>query len=248
MVLVIAVGVGGAYLVDSVAAIRVESRLSADIEASAGLPTSPDVYIAGTPYLAATATGEITRITVNSLDVPVDGLGIVNARTELANIKTTPEQVLSGNLLGSHAELMKRIISLDGVAFGNLLGMTDLDIANPYNIAPSGGVASEAQLTGTPDGFDEPVSVIVDLRLVGPEFRMTVTDVLDAPQGRTKDAVEAFTYTLDTRRLPLAGQASLVQVIGGSLYFEAQRYHVTVQPDVLAPVASSDGTWSDFDQ
>ncbi|AWB82585.1 DUF2993 domain-containing protein [Corynebacterium yudongzhengii] len=232
----VAVAAGAVWVVDSAIAMRVEAKLSGAVEESANLSVSPDTYVGGTPYLGAALFGEIPMMSVQSLDLSVEGLGIVNARTELSGIEVTPGQVLSGNFEGAPTELLKREISLDGVAFGQLLGITDLDIANPYDISPGGGVASEAQLTGTPPGFDDPVTVLVDLRLRGPMFVMTVKDILDAPEGRIDEVTETFTYTMDTRQLPLQRPASQVQMSGGSIIFESERQAFELELGLLAPL------------
>lgn len=229
-----------AWVVDSVAATRVEARISSAVEDSAELDTSPDSYVGGQPYLLALVTNEIPTMSVESLDISVEGLGIVNARTELSGIDVTPRQVISGDLAGAPAELYKRVISLDGVAFGQLLGITDLDISNPYDISPGGGVASEALLTGTPEGFSEPVSALVNLRLDGPVFHMTVRELVTVPEGREEDATEAFTYSMDTRHLPLSQQAAMVQMSGGSIMFETERQNITVELADLAPLDTGD--------
>ncbi|WP_245616220.1 LmeA family phospholipid-binding protein [Corynebacterium doosanense] len=229
-----------AWVVDSVAATRVEARISSAVEKSADLDTSPDAYVGGQPYLLALATNEIPTMSVESLDISVEGLGIVNARTELSGIDVTPRQVVSGDLAGAPAELYKRVISLDGVAFGQLLGITDLDISNPYDISPGGGVASEALLTGTPEGFSEPVSALVNLRLDGPIFRMSVRELVSVPPGREADATAAFTFTMDTRHLPLSQQAAMVQMRGGSIMFETERQNITVELADLAPLDTGD--------
>lgn len=236
LVTVAAVIGGAGWVTDSVAALRVERAISQQVEENAHLDTSPSVFAGGAPYLQALVTGEIPRLNVNALDVNVEGLGMVNASTSVAGMLVSPGQVFSGEIEGAPAELISRTISLDGVALGRLLDMTDLDIANPYNISPTGGVSSEAQMTGTPPGFDVPVTVIVDLRLVGPMFHMTPRALVDVPEELTDRAREAFTYSLDTRRLPLSGQASSVTLSGGSIYFEAQRHNVTVRVDDLSPL------------
>lgn len=229
-----------AWVVDSVAAARVEARISSAVETSADLDTSPDAYVGGQPYLLALLTEEIPTMSVESLDISVEGLGIVNARTELSGIDVTPQQVISGDLSGAPAELYKRVISLDGVAFGQLLGITDLDISNPYDISPGGGVASEALLTGTPEGFDKPVTALVNLRLDGPVFHMTVRDIVNVPDDRFEDATRAFTYSMDTRHLPLSQQAAMVQMAGGSIMFETERQNITVELSDLAPLDTGD--------
>lgn len=243
IVTVLAVLFGAGWLVDSIAALRVERTISREVEDAARLDVSPRVSVDGAPYLAALVTGEIPAVGVHALDVDVEGLGMVNAQTRLSEVQVTRDQVLSGDLSGTTARSFTRTIRLDGVALGRLLGMTDLDISNPYDISPAGGVSAEAQLTGTPDNQRGPSTVIVDLRLVGNEFRMTPRELVDTPAdqsaGEAEAVRDAFTLTLDTRTLPLAGRASSVIMSGGSIYFEAQRFNVTVQMSALSPVEAS---------
>lgn len=243
LVAVLAVLIGGGWLTDSIAASRVERHLSAAVEEQAGLEVSPRVNVGGAPYLAALFTGEIPTVSVHALDVDVEGLGMVNAQTELTRIAVSPDQVLSGEIAGAPATSFTRTIRLDGVALGRLLGMTDLDIANPYDISPGGGSAAEAQLTGTPFDRREPVTVIVDLRLVGDQFHLSPRELVDAPadlsDAEAEAVLDAFTLTLDTRTLPLAGRASRVNMSGGSIFFEAERRNVTVRLADLSPVEVS---------
>lgn len=240
IVTVLAVLVGAGWLVDSIAASRVERAISRDVEEAARLDVSPRVNVDGVPYLAALATGEIPSISVHALDVDVAELGMVNAQTRLTEVQVTRDQVLTGDISGAPARSFTRTIRLDGVALGRLLDMTDLDISHPYDISPAGGVAAEAQLTGTPFHQREPSTVIVDLRLVGDEFRMTPRELVDAPADQTDEEAQAvrdaFTLTLDTRKLPLAGRASTVNMSGGSIFFEAQRFNVSVAMSALSPV------------
>ncbi|TNL96124.1 DUF2993 domain-containing protein [Corynebacterium tapiri] len=233
------------WLIDSAIAMRVEAKISSAVEESADLATSPAVYVGGVPYVTALLTGEIPQVTVTSLDINVEDLGIVNARTEINRVHVTPQQALSGDLYGAPGELFKRTVSLDGVAFGQLLGITDLDISNPYDISPAGGVASEAKLTGTPKGFEDKVTVVVDLRLESPTFHMRVREVQDAPAGREQEAADAFTFSMDTRRLPLSSQASNVSVSAGSIVFETQRQNIVVRPGDLAPLDTGDAADED---
>ena len=66
----------------------------------------------------------------------VPKLGMVNASTVLRDITVTPEQVMNGDIEGAPVSTYSRGISLDGVALGRLLGITDLSIANPDDISP----------------------------------------------------------------------------------------------------------------
>ncbi|MGV0395827.1 LmeA family phospholipid-binding protein [Corynebacterium uberis] len=234
-----------AWCADAVVATHAEHALSSAVAHNSRLEVAPNVYLAGLPYLQAVVTGKIPRLSVEALDVDTPGLGLVNARTELEAVKVTPQQVFSGDLTGAQAELATRKIGLDGVAVGAQLGMTDLDIANPYDISPKGGPAVEAQLTGTPHGFDKPVTVIVTLRLSGPQFTMEPVEFPDVPPERIVAARRAFTWTLNTRSLPLSGQAQAVFVTGGSIYFESQARTITVDSADLSPLETA--RKSDFD-
>ncbi|MGD7001375.1 DUF2993 domain-containing protein [Corynebacterium halotolerans] len=227
------------WLVDSVVATRVEHRISQTVAEHSRLETNPGIYVAGFPYLQALLTNELPMVSADALDVDVPGIGTVNARSEITELVVEPNQVLSGDIIGAPAELITRTISLDGVALGNLLGMTDLDIANPYDMSPSGGGVTEAQFTGTPEAFDEPVTVVVTLRLDGPIFRMTPRELVDVPDGREQEVAAAFTWELDTRQLPLAGQAQAVYAQGGSIYFRAQKRNVPLKMEDLSPIEAS---------
>lgn len=203
------------------------------------------MYVGGSPYLLALLTGTIPSVSVDVSDVETQAFGLVSARAELSTVTVEREQVLSGDITDSLTELIARQVSLDGVAVGSQLGMTDIDIANPYDISPSGGSASEAELTGTPEGFDDPITVVVDLRLRGSEFLMTPTQLVNVPEGREEEAREAFTWTLDTRSLPLASQAEAVYVSGGSIYFQSQRRNSEVSLTDLSPIESAESSTYD---
>lgn len=240
VVTTVAVLLGAGWLVDSLAAARFERTVSQRVEEAARLDVSPRVNVGGFPFLTALVTGELPSVDVHALDVDVATLGMVNATTRISEVSVTREQLRSGDLSGSAARSYTRTVRLDGVAMGRLLDMTDLDISNPYDISPGGGTAAEAQLTGTPFNRREPSTVVVDLRLVGNEFRMTPRELVDAPADQTpaeaREIRDAFTLTLDTRRLPLAGRASTVNMSGGSIFFEAQRFNVPVRMSALSPV------------
>ncbi|WP_236119246.1 DUF2993 domain-containing protein [Corynebacterium uropygiale] len=238
-VLCIVVVVGLLLLADAGLAMRTERRTAQAVQDIAGLDVEPKVSIGGFPYTLSALTGEFSGVSATALDVDVPEFGMLNASSGYSAVEVTPAQVLSGDFSGALAELYTRTLSLDGVALGNQLGITDLEIANPYDISPSGGVASEAQLTGTPPGFDQPVTITAALRLDGPWFHLVPREVIDAPESHEQDALNAFRWDLDTRRLPLAQQAQAVYLRGGSIYFEAQRRNTTVDIRNLSPIESS---------
>ncbi|WP_018297392.1 LmeA family phospholipid-binding protein [Corynebacterium lubricantis] len=234
-----------ALIVDSLAAARVEQRISQSVKDQSRLAAHPEVNVGGVPFAQVILTDEIPSLSVNALDVDIKDLGIVNASTEIYNVQIDAQDAYDGELVGSQAELMKRLVSLDGVAMGQFLGMTDLDISNPYDISPGGGVSSEAQLSGTLPGMDDPSTAVVKLRLDGTTFSMEPISLID-DAGDPNRVREGYTLTFDTRDLPLAGPANLVQLRGGSIQFEAERRNITVQPSDLTPVETGDSEFTDY--
>ncbi|MCK2201257.1 LmeA family phospholipid-binding protein [Corynebacterium callunae] len=227
------------WVVDSAVAARAEYHISKAVAESADLTNSPRVFAGSTIYSAAFFTGELDKVSIDMLDVEVPGVGMVNASTEVEKVAVTPEQLLSGDLEGTTAELFTRDLRMDGVAIGAQLGITDLDIAHPNDVSPSGGLASEAVLTGTPQGHIDPVSVLVTLRLVGSEFRMTPIELIDAAPDLSLDDVSgAFSWRVDTRQLPLADRAMAVYLSGGSIHFQSEARNVTLTTRELSPLAA----------
>ncbi len=221
---------------DTVVAIRVERHIASSVKADAGLEREPEVYAAGIPYIGGLITQKIPLITIESQDIEAPHLGLVNSRVELTDLKVTRQQLLSGDVVGASSKLVRNLLSLDGVAVGRHLNITDLTISNPYDISPAGGQASEATLTGTPPGFSEPVSVMVALRLRGDTFEMLPRQLIDAPAGHENKALNAFRWSFSTLSLPLSGPAESVYLNGGSIYFESERRNTTITKADLLPL------------
>ncbi|MFP7366148.1 DUF2993 domain-containing protein [Corynebacterium callunae] len=227
------------WVADSAIAARAENNISTAVADSADLDNNPRVFAGSSIYSTSFFTGELATVSIDMLDVEVPGVGMVNASTVVEKVKVTPEQILSGNLEGTTAELFTRNLRMDGVAIGAQLDITDLDISHPNDISPAGGLASEALLTGTPPGQSDPVSVLVTLRLVGSEFRMTPIELIDAAPGLNLDDVSsAFTWRVDTRQLPLADRAMAVYLSGGSIHFQSEARNVTLTTRELSPLAA----------
>ena len=223
-----------AYLADTALAMRAEHELSVHAAQLGDLSTAPAAYVGGLPFRST-----IPRISVDALDVPVASVGVGNAGIELIDVTLDHPRSssITEDLTGATASLVRRSVRLDGVAFGQLLGMTDLDIASPYDISPSGGGASEARLTGTLPDAEQPVTVIVTLRLEGSKFVMRPSELLDVPPELTDQAVKAFSLRRDTADLPLGGPADKVQLTGGSIEFSRDRINTTIEEDDLTPLA-----------
>nr|WP_231375886.1 DUF2993 domain-containing protein [Corynebacterium aquatimens] len=233
------------FLADSFTAARVERTLSRNAQTTAKLAAEPETFVDGFPFTQVLLTGQVPRLSIQALDVDVPGVGIANARTDIHHIFIDPADALAGRFEGAQADIVEHTISLDGVAFGQLIRvdgvhMTDLDISNPYDISPNGGPASEAQLTGTIPGMDTRSTAIVSLRLDGPLFRMTPIQLIDVDDKHREAVTRAFTLELDTRMLSFgahADAADMVQLVGGSIQFLAQRRQVTLTSEDLSPIA-----------
>lgn len=238
---VVAGAVALAFGVDAACAAHVERELATHARDFDDLPGDPDTYVGGFPFAQVAVTGKVPRVSFQALDVDVEGVGTANSRTDIYDITIDPARAFAADFTGAKAKRIEHTLSLDGVAFGQLLGMTDLDIANPYDISPAGGTASEAQLTGTVPGTDEKTSAVVTLRIDGTQFRMEPKQLIDVPPDLTAAVTDAYTLELDTRELPIAAQADLVEVAGGSIRFSAQQYAVTLTPELLSPIAPSAG-------
>ena len=215
-------------LADTAVASQVERTLA---------PAGAEAQVTATPFVLSGVSGRIPRVTVRRTDADIPGPGVGTASVEMFNLELdTPKDALHGKIVGVNARLVRRRIRLDGVGFGELLGITDLDIANPYDISPAGGVASEARLTGTVPGADQPATVIVTLRLADGVFHMRPSQLLEVPDDE-QAVLDGFTFALDTRTLPLGGPADLVQLTGGSLEFSRDRVNTVVEPADLEPLA-----------
>ena len=203
-------------------------------------PPGAEINVTAAPFVLSGVTGRIPRVTVRRTDADIPGPGVGTVSVEMFNLKLeTPADALRGEIVGADARLVRRTIRLDGVGFGNLLGITDLDMANPYDISPSGGVASEARLTGTVPGTSDPATAIVTLRLVDGIFHMRPSQLIQVPSGTEREVLEGFTLDLDTRSLPLGGPADLVQLTGGSLEFGRDRVNTAIQAVDLEPLAKA---------
>ena len=227
-----------AFGVDAAMAARIERTLAVHARTVDDLPAEPDTYVGGFPFAQVYFTGKVPRVSFQALDVRVDGVGIANTRTDIYDITIDADKAINADFAGSRAKRVEHTLSLDGVAFGQLLGMTDLDIANPYDISPTGGTASEAQLTGTVPGTDEKTSAVVTLRIDGTTFRMEPKQLIDVASDLSPAVTQAYTLELDTRDLPIGTQADLVEVAGGSIRFSAQQHDVEVTDELLSPIAA----------
>lgn len=228
---------GSGWLADSIIAMRAEQTIALAAQQHSRLSVAPRIHLGGVPYAANIWRKTTPSMSAEMLDVDVPGFGMVNARTEVVDLTLDRHELFTGNITEAPAKIVKRFLRLDGVAMGEQLGITDLDISNPYDISPSGGPSSEVQLIGTPEGFDKPVTVIAKLRISGTTITMSPTTLVDVPEGREREVQEAFTWTIDSRTLPIPAQTNRVYCSGGSIYFEAEQRNTTIDASNLSPIS-----------
>ena len=142
-----------AFAVDAATAAKVERHLAVQARAHDNLPAEPDTYVGGFPFAQVLRSNEVPRVSFEALDVDAAGL-TVNSRTDIYEISIPADKAYAGDFVGAAAKRVDRTLSMDGVAFGELLHMTDLDISNPYDISPTGGSASDCLLY-TSDAADD---------------------------------------------------------------------------------------------
>jgi hypothetical protein len=233
------------WVVDTAIAARSERLLSQRVAEHSHLGFAPEAYFGGLPFVTNFITGVVPSMYVSVTDVNVKPFGLLRTHTTITDVEVSTDQLLAGDVAGAKAALITRGVNFDAVSLGRPMGITDLDISNPYDISPAGSAASEVKLTGTPPGFTGPVTVVAELRLKGKMFLLspiTVTDrskLDDTQNDKLSDAdiFRAFRWELDTTTLPLSKQASYVSADGGTVYFESQQRNVVVSMDDLAPVS-----------
>ncbi|MDY6049141.1 MAG: DUF2993 domain-containing protein [Corynebacterium sp.] len=208
------IALAGFFLVDAVTTARGEFRLSRQLQGA--------VSFSGLTMWQTLAGGTVGNVQVLGTDVTVPTLGMVNTHITAYALPLTNEQVRTGNVAGTPVKTLKQQVQLDGVALGALLGISDLNIANPVNISPSGAPLPTAEFTGTPPGATEPETALVDLRIVAGDIRLESTN-------------PAFELTIPAADMPLAAPATRIFCSGGSVFIESERHNVTLTAADLSP-------------
>ena len=240
----------GALGADFGAAIFAEYRLARSVRTAADLSWDPSVAILGFPFIpqAADRHYDEVEIRANGVDHPVVGK---------ASLETTLHSIDLGGtswLVSPDAKLPvgkaeSRII-IDSTHVGRFIGIPDLLVEAPTresNDATGGttesGISSNRGVvfTGTPKaaGYDEKVSIAVDLSIAGPDqttLVLTATDVLtgagtaDQPvPDDKKDAVlAAFSTRLPGQKLPFGLTPTAEGARGSDLIIEGIAEGVTV--------------------
>jgi hypothetical protein len=243
----------GAVGADFGAAIYAEYRLSRSVRTAADLRWDPWASILGFPFIAQAVERHYNEIEIRATGVEAPVVGKVSLEATLHSIDLAD----TGWLIGPDAKLAVgkaegRII-VDSTHLGRFMGIPDLLVEAPTresNDATGGttesGISSNRGVvfTGTPRkaGYDEKVSIAVDLSVEGPEqttLVMTATDVLTGPgtadqavpDDKTADVLAAFTARLPGQKLPFGLAPTAEGARGSDIIIEGIAEGVTVALD-----------------
>lgn len=240
----------GAVGVDFGAAIYAEYRLARSVRSAADLSWDPSVAILGFPFIPQAADRHYDEIEIraNGVDHPVVGKASLEAT--LHSIDVTQASWLVGPDAKLPVGKAESRIIIDSTHVGRFMGIPDLLVEAPTgesNDATGGttesGISSNRGLvfTGTPKkaGFDEKVSIAVDLSVAGPDqttLVLTATDVLtgagtaDQPvPDDKKDAVlAAFSARLPGQKLPFGLAPTAEGARGSDIIIEGIAEGVTI--------------------
>ncbi|MDO4609841.1 DUF2993 domain-containing protein [Corynebacterium sp.] len=237
---------------DTAAAIHAERRLADHLRREANLPADPYVSLGGLAYLSSLVTGQWSSVSVRARDLEVPGFGLVSVESGAVDVQIPPESVWTGDFANSETDKFFGKLQLDGLALGRKMGFTDLVIQNLEDVSPVGGWETEAIFEATPEGWTEPATVSVKLRIQRENVHITPIEVIEAPPYpdaiRTvpgdelapelrEDLLNKFTLFLDGATLPLEFPPTRVYVTGGTILIEGEKVNTTVSPEDFLPDA-----------
>jgi hypothetical protein len=249
---VTAVVVGGVGA-DFGAAIYAEYRLARSVRTAANLGWDPSVAILGFPFITQAADHHYDEVEIraNGVDHPV--VGKVSLEATLHSIDLPDSSwLISPDAKLPVGKAESRII-IDSTHVGRFIGIPDLLVEAPTresNDSTGGttesGISSNRGLvfTGTPRkaGYDEKVSIAVDLSVAGPDqttLVLTATGVLTGPGTADQpvpddklDAVlAAFSTSLPGQKLPFGLAPTAEGVRGSDIIIEGITEGVTIALD-----------------
>jgi hypothetical protein len=240
----------GAVGADFGAAIYAEYRLARSVRAAADLQWDPWASILGFPFVTQASERHYKEVEIRATGVENPVVGRVSLEATLHSIDLTH----TGWLIPPDAELPvgkaeSRII-IDSTHLGRFMGIPDLLVEAPTresNDATGGttesGISSNRGVvfTGTPKkaGYDDKVSIAVDLEVAGPDqttLVMTATGVLtgpgtadqEVPDDKKADVLGAFSGSLPGLKLPFALAPTAEGARGSDIIIEGIAEGVTV--------------------
>jgi hypothetical protein len=130
-VVVLTVLVGGAVVVDGVARDRTEERVAAELTGIPGIEGSPEVTIAGFPFLTQLADGELGTVVVTAPAATVEGLRMEDVDARFTGVTTSaPYTAASADLTAMvRPDDVEAVLAVDvdlGIRDGELIASTSV--------------------------------------------------------------------------------------------------------------------------
>jgi LmeA-like phospholipid-binding len=241
----------GAIGADFGAAIYAEYRLAMTVRSAAGLKWDPSVAILGFPFIpqAMRRHYDEVEIRASGVDHPVVGKASLEATLHSIDLAQASWLIRPDARLPV-GKVESRII-IDSTHVGRFMGINDLLVEAPSretNDATGGttesGISSNRGLvfTGTPTGFDEKVSIAVDLSVAAPDkttLVLTATGVLTGPgtadqpvpEDKTAAVLAEFSTTMPGQKLPFGITPTSEGARGSDIIIEGIAEEVTITLD-----------------
>ena len=236
--------------VDFGTAIYAEYRLARAVRSESKLDFDPWVGIIGFPFISQAADRHYSQIEIraNGVDHPVAGK--VSYEATLYSVEVPKDSWLIDTQSELPVAKVESRIIIDSTHLGRFMGIPDLlveappkETNNPTGGTTESGISSNKGLvfTGTPKaaGFDERVSISVDLSVAGPDrttLVFTPTGVLtgagtadqEVPEDKTAAVLAAFTTTMPGLKLPFGLNPTSEGARGSDVIIEGIAEGVTV--------------------
>mgnify|MGYP003600907823 FL=1 len=240
----------GAVGTDVGAAIYAEYQLARHVRSAAGLPFDPWVAILGFPFITQAARHRYSELEIKTNGVEHPVVGKVTLEATMHDIDISQ----ASWLMRPDAELpMRKLesrIIIDSRHVGGFIGIKDLNVEAPAedtNDSTGGttesGISGSKGLvfTGTPKdaGFDQRVSVTVDVSIVGPDqttMVFTPTAVVTGPNtadtavpdDKRAAVLGAFSASMPGQRLPFGLRPTSFGARGSDVIIEGITDNVSV--------------------
>ncbi len=240
----------GAVGTDVGAAIYAEYQLARHVRSAAGLPFDPWVAILGFPFITQAARHRYSELEIKANGVEHPVVGKVTLEATMHDIDISQ----ASWLMRPDAELpMRKLesrIIIDSRHVGGFIGIKDLNVEAPAedtNDSTGGttesGISGSKGLvfTGTPKdaGFDQRVSVTVDVSIVGPDqttMVFTPTAVVTGPNtadtavpdDKRAAVLGAFSASMPGQRLPFGLRPTSFGARGSDVIIEGITDNVSV--------------------
>ncbi|BBX20232.1 hypothetical protein CRI77_04305 [Mycolicibacterium duvalii] len=247
----------GAVGTDFGAAIYAEYRLARSVRTAADLNWDPSVAILGFPFVTQAARHRYDEVEIKASGVDHAVVGRASLEATLHSVDLSGSWLVRPDSALAVEKVESRII-IDSTHLGRYMGITDLLVEAPTDeTEDSTGGTTESGIssnrgvvfTGTPDqaGFDERVSIAVDLSMAGPDAStlvLTATGVLtgpgtadqEVPEDRLTAVLAAFSSRLPGQVLPFGvaptsqgarGSDIIIEGITGDMRLQLDRFRLS---------------------